>query len=182
MRARNYDQTWLGASKAIRPDGSPIPMFHGSRYFRQIGRFSGSTIWFAETPGLANLYCGSPVNGFDEQSVLYKVFLRVLNPLDVVKLGIASDCYVNEAEFLSAVGLLYLAKDQGDRSVKVHILLREKKFVEAAKAAGFDGLRVLEADASNDGGKNTVTWAVFDSENVCSAIGNHAVFANCDNE
>lgn len=174
---------WFGRSRVVADDGSPQPVYHGSR--RSSATFTDGLAWFSETPGLACLYAMND-NWYGRGSNVIKAFLRVCRPLDLVSLGITADDFMTPAQFSHRTGIdINSDVSLHERSVarEVHMLLALPAFRRHALEQGFDGIRVQETDSSSDARRRqqplTMTWAAFQATQIKSAWGNSGLFA-CD--
>jgi hypothetical protein len=171
MRQDDF-QNWIGSSKAVDEDGYALKLYHGARSPRPIKVMKGSSIWFAESPGLASIYSMNAYDAYDRQSAIYPAHIRAENPLDLNALGATTDDYMAAMEFSELVGVVYFPAFFTAVKSPIYTFLTDPQFVRSAAEAGYDSFKVREYDSSSIGrGQATMTWAVFSPEQICFAIG-----------
>jgi len=180
---------WFGNSRAINHDGTPQILYHSTtKDFDEFasgqetvngGSFGNWTvkrsgIFFAESPVDSQAYT-SDGKRQKQNARTIPVFLKEVNPLDLVSDGLTFDIvnslvstgYVTE-KFLYSKDFNWELFDDEDGIA----------FTNAVKAAGYDSVRFW--DNNPDTGKSFVTHVVFDPTQIKSAIGNSGEF-NPDN-
>lgn len=163
---------WFGASKVVDADGKPLVVYHGTdKDFEQFDTMDFGS-WFAVDPETSNNYVEKSGEG-DPRSI--PVFLAIKNPLVVPENIDLSDDHVVQ-DTLDAInkenGTNITAEDIGFEpdyeGSAFEWIASEEKFILAAKALGFDGLRAWEAGSE--------TWNAFEEGQIKSAIGNNGNF------
>lgn len=154
---------WFNQSVVTTPDGSPRQVFHGSR--KPIKLFQPRPAWFSEGRGLAAIYSMGDEDGYLAGSTIITAHLQIRNPLDLAAKGLAADDYVNAVEFFGYTGLTIPGIQGINGRQVVHEILNSPAFVQSARNAGYDGVRITEHDSSSDakkrGSDQVMTWCVF---------------------
>jgi len=164
-------KAWLGKSKAASR-GVPMVVYHGTGELG-IKEFNTETgAWFSTKPALADKYSGAKSYGEGQSPTVYPVFLKIEKPVVIKKDMNDKSTY---AEIRKLTGLNFTVGKYGDEVVDgteqkflVHRIIHTPEFVAAAKAAGYDGVKVNEGKIP--------TFAVFDPKQVKSAYGNKGTF------
>jgi hypothetical protein len=158
---------WFGDSKVVDESGGPLVVYHGTKAFEEYGdtegeairQFAGMPNWFAEEPYTANAYAGA-------EGTMYPVYLSIKNPLTITNFDMNDDAkaaYALARRLGVDIPSLYLPDD-----AKAYNVVSTTQFVEAAQAAGFDGIKVKEGDYN--------TYAAFEPTQIKSATGNIGTF------
>jgi hypothetical protein len=159
-------KAWFKDSKVVDEDGKPLVVYHGTGRLDgntkdgAIGRFIDSRpVWFTPDVGLASMYAklGGP-----DQSV-YPAHLAIKKPLRL-------PFDMNGPSAPAVAAARRLGADASDLAgfEQAFKVVRSPAFVAAAKARGHDGIQVTEDGAA--------TFAVFDSSQIKSTIGNAGTF------
>ena len=190
--------SWFGDSKVTDDDGKPLVVYHGTN--KDIKKFkTDRPAWFSVSTELANKFVGggrqSMGQGSKKGSSVYPVYLSLQKPLNLTEFAI--DGGVSIKKVLEKAGLdssdsalRKLAQrnlDSGYAGVsdsfddkagylvetytsnlRLADALDDRGLIETLKEAGFDGLSMRE-DGSD-------TYAVFNGNQVKSAIGNSGAF------
>lgn len=151
---------WAKESAVIDGDGRPLRVFHGSH--RPLRVFRDCPTWFTESPGHAALYSMGERESYRSGSNIIPAYLDIRKPMDFLMMGLSADDYVT-AEAFFKISRIKIPAFQGARIV--HEVLRDPAFVQSARNAGFDGVKIMEHDASgfarDRGVDQAVTWFAF---------------------
>jgi hypothetical protein len=116
--------------------------------------------WFAEEPYTASAYAGA-------EGTMYPVYLSIKNPLTITNFDMNDDAksaYALARRLGVDIPSLYLPED-----AKAYNVVSSSQFVEAAQAAGYDGIKVKEGDYN--------TYAAFEPTQIKSATGNIGTYS-----
>ena len=80
---------WFAASKAVRPDGAPLLVFHGTGW----DFVPDGGLWFTPDPGMASWYATGRASAFGDEAAPNVVpgFLKLEYPLEVDAAGAPYD-------------------------------------------------------------------------------------------
>lgn len=168
---------WFGRSRAVDGKGSPLVVYRGddSDFSMPIG-----LKWFSDRKSLANDYAlgKQKFNETGTGGQVIPAYISVKNPLRLDKLGLDMNHRMPLSQLRELLpfplpNIKYVTDGEFSewgtpQNFDVWNLVNTKEFAEAAKLAGYDGIRV------NEDGKKT--WGVFDQTQVKSAIGNSGGF------
>ena len=181
---------WFGDSKVVDADGRPLVVYHGTKgdfSEFEVGRETENSgafgnykesrlgLFFAEDSKLSDTFAAQGDKKQPGSNVM-PVYLRVKKPLDLTEgfQGLHSDDFNKLFDsFLKdnywAVNLnpddIWSMLDKGT--------VGATEFVNAAKVAGFDGVKIIERDAQSEA---TNVWVAFNPTQIKSAIGNNGDF------
>lgn len=178
---------WFGDSKVVDKDGEPLVVYHGTgsdiEAFQKgyVGKTSvlGMSVdtqrhgfYFTEDKNFASAFADQPRFKRTGNNVI-PVYLSVENPLVMTEDGVN----VEDVDRLVDQGVdrKWLEQYAGNAADTWEQFDDENGefFVDAIKAAGFDGVRMQELDDDNE---VKDVWIVFDPTQIKSAIGNNGKF------
>lgn len=178
---------WFGDSEAVDKEGRPLVFFHGTR--TDVSKFKAGVptkntglfwfdydavrhaVFFTLNPEFASSFAEISGSG----SNVMPVYLQMLDPCDLTK-GLSEEA----EQRLDRAG--YNIKLFGSVQYTWELFDAEfhgDHFAECLKKAGYDSVIFNEED---DAGKTIPTFAVFNSNQVKSAIGNIGSFSNDSDE
>ena len=175
-------RNWFGDSKVVDANGEPLVVYHGtdaSNFDAFDTQDFGS--WFAENPRTTDDYIDrTSQRDYEEQPEagaprVYPVYLSIQNPLRIPEqFDLSDDAEVGE--LLAAVneenGTNITAEEIDFPSdytgTAAEFIGLNDRFIDAAKAAGFDGIHGFE--------QGEATWNAFEPEQIKSATGNRGTF------
>lgn len=165
---------WFGSSCVVDEFERPLVAYHGTT--RDFDRFEGNEItgWFAADPKLpSERYTSKEAYDNEGNDVaapsIIPVYLSIQRPL---VLDFDMNDEITGAEAYRRAGLstenatFSLTGDRAWEAVNTY------EFENAARAAGYDGIQVCEG--------GTLTWAIFESSQAKSTIGNDGTFSLSD--
>jgi len=169
--------SWMGASVVVGPDGSPMPVHHGTGYefssFRSEPEEFGDRVWsgdpgagflgsfFTEDPGIADVYArrSASMAGEGGRPRVRSVYLRIVNPRRFLTL---SQLHRDMRQF---------AREEGLDGVSHGVRAQGAKALAAAykrrlQGDGYDGITFKEgAPGSTSSGKARV-WLPFSASQI----------------
>lgn len=187
---------WFGKSKVVDKNGDPMPMYHATKneMFEEFDSpVSPGYNYFTDTPEYAEAHhimhgVKSPTERAAYPFRTQKVFLKIENPLDLREFVGVRDEF---EEFLEERGIDFspskfhsMSPTHGYRlvnEIRRGGVFQSKRFIEAAKKAGYDGL-VFWDEHVYVGSNNfweqvdATTYIAFDANQVKSATGNTGAF------
>ena len=170
-------------SVVVDSRGQPLPVFHstrgdfnsfetGRKTANNYGFFGNSdterhAVFFTDSSSQADSYSKTE-GSFEKGSSSVPVFLDIKSPIDFTNSGLdyeqlASELGVTYNYLRNSLPWEHLDGADG------------KQFVKAAKRAGYDGM-LFHEDTLESGAKPGTTYAVFDPNQIKSAIGNQGTF------
>lgn len=168
---------WFGDSKVVDAEGKPRLVYHGTSADFTV--FKPGAAWFSESPQHASRYAvetaekAGKMTGRSALDVagmagmemqVMPVYLAIRNPLEIpVGMNMPPPKAIDLARKLGLSG------GQFRKATKVWEVVNSPAFIEAARKAGYDGVRAQEGDA--------VTWAAFDATQIKSATGNRGTYS-----
>lgn len=188
-------KTWFAGSKCVEENGNPRICYHGTGGLQldefdefKFDLFPGA--YFAESKSYSDWFAS--IKG-GNNGYLYRVFLRVLNPMDFTEFGVDLVTY---QDFVTFVRLKYgyelpenkmlKAKSDRENGIWAWRYLREGvdwlKFIKKNKE--FDGFNYYENNPSDIiNGKENVTkaWLVLNSNQIKSADVRNSSFSLLSN-
>lgn len=151
--------------KHPRDEKGQFSAYHGSNVAgitELASTYGAVTAWFSEHPNLAKEYAKAKTSFLGGTATVYEAKLTIQKPLMIKGDMNAKTTYREERE---RTGLEFTVGKYGDEVVEGveqkftrYQIITSPEFVEAARAKGYDGLRV------NEGGH--ITWGVFSPKQV----------------
>ena len=175
-------KSWFGESKAVNQDGEPLLLYHGtdSRFTKFAS--DGKAMWLSTELLYAREY-SKPIKKSDEKVPSGKVFggsidriipayIRAENPADF------GNTHLSFEEALSDVSSkldipaneLKSVWEKVGKPEKLWQVVNSSEMVDLLKEHGFDSIKAIEDSAP--------TWAVFESNQIKSAVANKGTFNN----
>ena len=175
-------KSWFGESKAVNQDGEPLLLYHGtdSRFTKFAS--DGKAMWLSTELLYAREY-SKPIKKSDEKVPSGKVFggsidriipayIRAENPADF------GNTHLSFEEALSDVSSkldipaneLKSVWEKVGKPEKLWQVVNSSEMVDLLKEHGFDSIKAIEDTAP--------TWAVFESNQIKSAVANKGTFDN----
>ena len=173
-------KSWFGESKAVNQDGEPLLLYHGtdSRFTKFAS--DGKAMWLSTELLYAREY-SKPIKKSDEKVPSGKVFggsidriipayIRAENPADF------GNTHLSFEEALSDVSSkldipaneLKSVWEKVGKPEKLWQVVNSSEMVDLLKEHGFDSIKAIEDTAP--------TWAVFESNQIKSAVANKGTF------
>lgn len=178
---------WFGSSCVVDYDAAPRVVFHGTRgpdfdTFQkgieaqnhwEFGSFKTRrhAICFAEEPDFAEVFTRQGAQSDEAGPRIIPAYLRVLQPLDLTEsfYGLPSHEFDALQSFFDqhpwvlniSMDSYWELLDEGSAGTL--------DFIDAVRAAGFDGIKMFERDRKGNGHD---VWAVFEAAQIKSALGN----------
>lgn len=187
---------WFGKSLVREPltnskerleDKKPLVVYHATKgdfHTFETGRTTGNNygllgdvetqrhaLFFAEDPSFAEGY------GKGEGQNVMPVYLKIENPLYLDE-GISGHDLAEILKHTDKITRRDFYDVPADQMWQAFDDEFGKNFVDAAKAAGFDGAFMIESDPKTGESRNV--WAAFDPEQIKSATGNRGTFDPSD--
>ena len=175
-------KSWFGESKAVNQNGEPLLLYHGtnSRFTKFASK--GKGMWLSSEPLYARGY-SKPTNKLDDIAPSGKVFggsidrvipayIRAENPADFGNTDLSfEEALPNVSSKLDipAIELKSVWKKVG-KPEKLWQVVNSSEMVDLLKKHGFDSIKAIESTAP--------TWAVFESNQIKSAVANKGTFDN----
>ncbi len=177
-------KAWFDNSKAETKNGEPLLVFHGTHSTFGTFKPEGKVIWFSTNPMYAQQYSdavkfadklqpASKVYGGANDKVI-PAYIRALNPADFGNTdGAFKDVVhaLSERLRIDESKLLGVWENSG-RKEKTWQVLHSAGMVDLLRRHGYDSVTATE--------NGCVTWGVFDSKQVKSAVSNNGSF-NAEN-
>ena len=166
-------RAWFGDSKVVDAEGKPLVVYHGSSEGGgdAFTTFQGNHLagWFSESAKLAGRYADNRDKG-EYDATIYPVYLNIKRPLDLTfdKRFDLTNSEATVQELFDHFGLQTTNKTILLDGEGLYQSVNHRDFVEAARNAGYDGIKALE--------EGYVTWGAFSSRQVKSTIGNRGTF------
>jgi hypothetical protein len=171
-----------GVSKAINPrTGEPLLLYHGKENMRIEATFFGFAVFPVKYFG-TNYSYSKYFTEYGKVKVLYEMFVRVLNPINLSAIGLS---LISPQEFVDVVFALYGYKIQ-TRLVETDpvplwriIRANPKMLVEIRDKAGFDGFIIYEDnphDIVNGQVNTTLDYITFSNNQSKAADGRNTTF------
>ena len=175
-------KSWFGESKAVNQDGEPLLLYHGtdSRFTKFAS--DGKAMWLSTELLYAREY-SKPIKKSDEKVPSGKVFggsidriipayIRAENPADF------GNTHLSFEEALSDVSSkldipaneLKSVWEKVGKPEKLWQVVNSSEMVDLLKEHGYDSIKAIEDTAP--------TWAVFESNQIKSAVANKGTFDN----
>ena len=142
---------------AAKAEGYTITGFHGAGKAQPFTVFKGSSAagWFGAKPGIS-------IARYGGREKLIKAFLKIQNPLDLTKIKNFDMDEIQDARYIyEDAGLPVPPSAKFRYGRQTYETVHSREFVDAAKAAGYDGIKVKE--------NRDVTYAAFDPSQIKSA-------------
>ena len=142
---------------AAKAKGYTITGFHGAGKAQPFTVFKGSSAagWFGAKPGIS-------IARYGGREKLIKAFLKIQNLLDLTKIKNFDMDEVQDARYIyEDAGLPVPPSAKFRYGRQTYETVHSREFVDAAKAAGYDGIKVKE--------NRDVTYAAFDPSQIKSA-------------
>ena len=175
-------KSWFGESKAVNQNGEPLLLYHGtnSRFTKFASK--GKGMWLSSEPLYARGY-SKPTNKLDDIAPSGKVFggsidrvipayIRAENPADFGNTDLSfEEALPNVSSKLDipAIELKSVWKKVG-KPEKLWQVVNSSEMVDLLKKHGYDSIKAIESTAP--------TWAVFESNQIKSAVANKGTFDN----
>lgn len=181
---------WFGHSKVVNEFGSPRVVYHATTHIFEefkIGRETKNSstfgsflekrmgIFFAEDPAFSDSFIKN--NGtLSEGAHLLPVYLSLQNPLDLTDgfQGIHQVDFDKLYPFIRENYWIINLNPDEIWSLFDEGTVGAAEFIEAFKAAGFDGVKMIERDQNKEA---TNVWVALDPKQIKSATGNSGAYS-----
>ncbi len=170
-------RNWFDGSKVVDSDGRPLVVYHGTS--ADFEHFSHTYTFFAEDASYANDFAKTKRGNGDR---ILPVYLSIKKPLDLRSLGLRELKLHEILDVLTRNGMgeskmvedFSIYDGNGNQGAIFEFVAEfGDELVDAAQAAGFDGLIQHE----ENGTSTTVAYIAFNPEQIKSAIGNNGEFS-----
>ncbi len=184
---KNRDQTkstqftsWFGDSKATNTSEEPLLVFHGTNYRFAVFESDGKPIWFS--PNVMYSRAGATkTNAVDKIAPSGKVFggsnervipayIKAENPADFGDTSLLFEDVISSISQNLGISETDLRNvwERTGRNAELYKTVHSAEMVEMLKQYGYDSITAIE-----DG---SPTWAVFESNQIKSAVANKGTF------
>ena len=173
-------RAWFDGSKATNRSGDPLLVFHGTSDTFATFESDGKPIWFSPNVMYAQQY-SDPVSWKDKLRPTSKVFggandkvvPAYIQARNVADFGDTDNSFadsitdISEALRIPESELIDVWERSG-RGEQTWQVVHSAEMVELLKSHGFDSIKAIE--------NGSPTWAVFESNQVKSAVANNGAF------
>ena len=173
---------WFGRSKVVDKSGNPLVVYHGTVHdnfniFDPTRSRSEGVIYFAENPGYTKHFSVEKSDVGYNNPRTYPCYLKVENPLDMVKYGNVQRVHSFWVKALEKVGLEFSEEEK--RSSYMYYKTQFWGFIHSGTVIKkirekFDGIRMKENFMPEQ--RTTAAWVVFEPTQIKSAIGNRGTY------
>jgi hypothetical protein len=169
--------SWMGASVVVGPDGSPMPVHHGTGYdfssFRSDPEEFGDRVWsgdpgagfvgsfFTEDPGIAGVYArrSASMAGEGGRPRVRSVYLRIVNPRRFLTL---SQLHRDMRQFATEEGLDGVSHGVRAQSAKALAAAYKRRL----EGDGYDGITFKEGAPGSTASDKARVWLPFSASQI----------------
>lgn len=159
---------WFGDSKVVDKNGEPLAVYHGTDVpgtFSVFEPYYKKINWFAQDPALSDTYAENrDLEGYDEDSKVYPVFLSSKKILDLSNVKDAND-KGDMLAFLSDIGLSDVVDkvpQYFNKNTYVMELFQRQEVLDGIMRKGYDGIKIKE--------NGRISFAVFKANQIKSVF------------
>lgn len=171
--------SWMGASVVVKPDGSPIPVHHGTGYdfssFRSEPEEFGDRLWsgdpgagflgsfFTEDPDIALAYAHMSASRAGSSPRVKSVYLRIVNPK---RFRTMSQLHRDMRQFASDEGLDGF---HGVRGIIPNAKALAAAYKRRLQGDGYDGITFKEGAPNTTAYGKARVWVPFSASQIRAA-------------